>query len=206
MSLRVIPRSAVDGAVKLARLPVDIAVSLLPANGDGSRPALRIAVDRWEATLRQIAGYALRDDELRVDAVRRRAAADERARALRLRDTAERRRAEADEHLADRVEDAGKQRTAARSRAERQRTQASRRRTERTAAAARTESKRKAANRKVRGQVEEAIEEEADEARLAQLEAEAKALEERERALAAQSEAQRLQDEATARKAARRKG
>jgi len=46
----------------------------------------------------------------------------------------------------------------------------------------------------------------ADEARLDQLEAEAKALEERERALVAQSEAQRLQDAATARKAARKNG
>ena len=36
--------------------------------------------------------------------------------------------------------------------------------------------------------------------------AKAKALEERERALTAQSEAQRLQDEATARKAARKNG
>ncbi|MEA2151201.1 MAG: hypothetical protein QOD69_3031, partial [Solirubrobacteraceae bacterium] len=66
--------------------------------------------------------------------------------------------------------------------------------------------KRKAANRAARGQAEEAIDAEADETRLAQLEAEAKALEERERALTAQSEAQRLQDEATARKAARKQG
>jgi hypothetical protein len=206
MSLRIIPRSAVDGAVKLARLPLDIAVSLLPANGDGSQPAVRIALDRWEATLRRLAGSVLRDEELREDALRRRAATDERARALRLRDAAEQRRSEADEHLADRVEEAEEQRTEAQSRAERQREQAARQRAERTAAAARTETKRKAANRKARGQVAEAIEEEADEARLAQLEAEAKALEERERALTARSEAQRLQDEATARKAARKTG
>jgi flagellar biosynthesis GTPase FlhF len=206
MSLRVIPRSAVDGAVKLARLPLDVAVSLLPANGDGSRPAVRIALDRWEATLRQLAGSVLRDDELRADAVRRRAAADERARALALRNTAERRRSEADEHLADRVEEAEEQRAEAQSRAERQREQAARRRAERTAAAARTETKRKAANRKAHSQVAETIEEKADEARLAQLEAEANALEERERTLTARSEAQRLQDEATARKAARKKG
>jgi len=204
MSVRTIPRSAVDGAVKLARLPLDIVVSLLPGNGDG-RPAASIAVDRWEATLRQLAGHALRDDELREDAVRRRLAADERARALRLRGAAERRSAEADEHLADRVKDAEEQRATAESRADDQREQAAKRRAERTAAAARTEPKRKAANRKARGQVEEAIEEEADEARLAQLEAEAKALEEREHALTARSEAQRLQDAATAKKAARRK-
>ena len=138
--------SAVGAGVKLARLPLDIAVSMLPGDGDGARPAASIAVDRWEATLRQVAGYALRDDELREDAARRRAAADERARALRLREAAERRRAEADERLADRVQTAEEQRS----------------------------------------------------------EAEAQALEEREAALTAKAEAQRLRDEATKKKAARR--
>ena len=59
MSIRAIPRGAVDGAVKLARLPVDVAISLLPGNGngDGARPAAKIAVDRWDATLRELAGY-----------------------------------------------------------------------------------------------------------------------------------------------------
>jgi colicin import membrane protein len=206
MGIRAIPRSAVDGAMKLARLPLDVAVSLLPRNGDSARPAARIAVDRWEATLRQIAGYALHDEEMRADAIRRRAAADERARALRLRETAEQRRAAADERLADRVEDAEEQREAAEARAERKRRQATEQRAERAARAARTESKRKAAHREMHEQAQDAIEEEADEARLEQLEAEAKVLEERERALTAQSEAQRLQDAATARKAARKDG
>src|SRR4051794_9716036 len=103
MSIRAIPRYAVDGAVKLARLPLDFAVSLLPDNGGSGRPAARIAVDRWDAILRQVAGHALRDEEMRADAIRRRDAADERARALRLRETAEQRRAAADERLANRV-------------------------------------------------------------------------------------------------------
>lgn len=204
MTIRTIPRSAVGGAMKLARLPLDLAVSLLPGNGAGAKPAAGIAVDRWEATLRQLAGYALRDDELREDAERRRVAADERARALRLREAAERRRAEADERLTDRIEDADAQRAAAEQRAERKRRQAEQQRAERTRAAARTETQRKAAARKARAKVEQAIGEQADAARLEQLEAEAQALEEREVALTAEAEAQRLQDEATAKKAARK--
>lgn len=205
MSMRTIPRSAVGGALKLARLPLDVAISLLPRNGDGARPAASIAVDRWEATLREVAGYALADDELREDAIRRRAAADERARALRLREAAERRRGEADERIDDRVETAEQQRAAAEERAERRRRRAEREAAERKRAAARTETRRKAAAREARAKVDEAIEEQADEARLEQLEAEAKALEEREVALTAEAEAQRLQDAATKKKAARRK-
>lgn len=205
MSLRAIPRGAVDGAVKLARLPLDVAVSLLPGNGNGARPAASIAVDRWEATMRELAGYALLDDELREDAARRRMAADERARALRLREAAERRRAEADERLDDRVEQEEEQRSEAEQRAERQRREAEQRRDAKARAAAQAESKRKAASRRARARVDEAIEQQADEARLEQLRAEARALEEREAALTAEDEAQRLQDAATAKKAARRK-
>ncbi len=80
MSLRDIPRSAVGGAVKLTRLPLDIVVSMLPGDGRGAKAAAAIAVDRFEATLRDAAGIALFDNELREDAMRRRRAADERER------------------------------------------------------------------------------------------------------------------------------
>jgi hypothetical protein len=205
MSIRAIPRRAVAAAVKVARLPLDIAVSLLPGNDNGGRPAATIAVDRWEATMRDLAGYALLDAKLREDATRRRAAADERARALRLREAAERRRAEADERLDDRVEQAEEHRAVADEHAERQRREAEQRRAAKARAAAQAETRRKAASRQTRAKVDEAIEEQADEARLEQLKAEAQALEEREVALTAQDEAQRLQDAATAKKSARRK-
>jgi hypothetical protein len=205
MSIRDIPRGAVDGAVKIARLPLDVAVALLPGNGDGARPAAGIAVDRLDANVRQLAGYALLDDELREDARKRLQAADERARALRLRAAAEARTAAADERLADRVEQAEQQRAAAERRAERERRQAEQRRAANKRAAAQAESKRKQASRRAKAKVEEAIAEDADEARLEQLKAEARALEEREAALVAKDEAQRLQDEATAKKAARKK-
>ena len=59
MSMRDLPRSAVTGAVKLTRLPLDIVVSLLPGHGTGTKPAAAIAVARCEATLRAPAGIAL---------------------------------------------------------------------------------------------------------------------------------------------------
>lgn len=205
MSLRDIPRSAVGGAVKLTRLPLDIVVSMLPGNGSGTKPAAAIAVDRFEAALRDAAGIALFDEELREDAMRRRIAADERERELRLRAEAERRTAEADERFSARVEDAEDRRSAAEKRAEHERQEAERRKQQRAANAARRAQARKATNRKVRAKVDEQLDEEADEARLEQLKKEAAALEERERALTAQAEAQRLQDEATKKKAARKK-
>jgi len=206
MGMREIPRSAVGGAVKLTRLPLDIVVSMLPGDGDGSgaKPAAAIAVDRFEATLRDAAGIVLFDSELREDAMRRRIAADERERELGLRTEAERRSAEADYRFSDRVEDAEDRRTAAEQRAEDERQAAEQRKQQRTGNAARREQTRKAANRKARAKADEQIDQDADAARLEQLKAEAKALEEREAALTAQAEAQRLQDEATRKKAARK--
>ena len=46
MGIRAIPRTAVDGAVKLARFPLDFAISLMPGDGSGARPAAGVAVDR----------------------------------------------------------------------------------------------------------------------------------------------------------------
>jgi len=204
MSLRDIPRSAVGGAVKLTRLPLDIVVSMIPGNGTGTKPAAAIAVDRFEATLRDAAGIALFDNELREDAMRRRLAADERERELRLRAEAERHSTEADEHFSGRVEDAEERRSAAEQRAAKERQAAEQRKQQRAAKAAQREGTRKAANRKVRAKVDEKIDQDADAARLEALEKESKALEEREAALTAQTEAQRLQDEATKKKAARK--
>src|SRR3989442_1775457 len=84
MDVRWIPRTAVDGYVRLARRPLDAALGLVDRNGAGT-----IAVDRVDATVRAIAGAALRDDRLREDATRRREAANERERALRLAAEAE---------------------------------------------------------------------------------------------------------------------
>lgn len=259
MSIRAIPRSAVDGAVKLTRMPLDIVVSLLP--GDSSRggpgPSAGIALDRLDATVRDVAGMALGDSEMRADAERRRNAADERARALRQRDdadgtgstrahprdsprgdeikdspddaenhgglatdhgdetedhagAAENRGDEAEDHVAkshgdeakshgDKAEDHGHAANdrdgGAEQPTEDEHAGAEHPKVERRSTTSGTEQPRAAASRRVRTRTAAVTKEDAEKTRLEQLEAEAKALEEREAALTAQAEARRLQDE-----------
>jgi hypothetical protein len=204
MSIRAIPRTAIGGSIKVARLPLDLAVSLMP--DAGARPGAGIALDRIEAHVRDLAGAALGDEVLREDAARRRIAADERERALRLRTAAQRRTDEAEEHLAGTREVVEERREQAAKRARRQRAEADRQREQRTQNASRVERTRRAASESVRATVDESIDEQATEARLEQLEREAAALDEQASALGAEAEARRLQDEATRRKQARKNG
>jgi flagellar biosynthesis GTPase FlhF len=206
MSIRAIPRTAIGGSIKAVRLPLDIVVSLLPGNGAGAGPSAALALDRIEAHVRDFAGLALGDEVLREDAARRRVAADERERALRLRAAAARRAKQADERLADTGEEAEEQREEAAERARRQRADADQLRRQRARDAARVERKRRAASETARSKADEAIEEVATAARLEQLEREAAVLDEQADALTAEAEAQRLQDEATRKKAARNSG
>jgi hypothetical protein len=205
MTIRAIPRKTVHGSIKVARLPLDIAVSMMPGNGDGPAASATVALDRVEAQVRDLAGIALRDDVLREDATKRRIAADERERALRLRAAAERRAREADERLADAQQDADETREQAAERARSQRSKAAGERRQRKQEAAKAERKLQADNAKLTDEIDEAIDERATEARLEQLEHEAEALDRKEAALTAESEAQRLQDEATKKKAARKR-
>jgi colicin import membrane protein len=204
MSMRAIPRAAIGGSIKVMRLPLDLAVSLMP--GDGPRPSAGLALDRVEAHVRDIAGVALGDEVLREDAARRRVAADERERALRLRTAAQRRTSEAEERLADTHEVAEEQREQAAERARRQRVEADRQRKQRAQDAARVERARQSANKRARADADEAIDEQATAARLEHLEREAAVLDKQADALSADAEARRLQDAATRRKAARKNG
>jgi hypothetical protein len=205
MRLRAIPRTAIGGSLKVMRLPLDIAVSLLPGDGAGPRPRAGVALDRIEAHARDLAGAALGDEVLREDAARRHIAADERERALRLRAAAEARANEADARRADTREDADEQREQAAQRARRQHAEADRRQQQRTQGVARVERTRRAASETARSKADEAIEEVATEARLKQLERDADVLDERAGALTAEAEAQRLQDAATRKKVARKR-
>jgi hypothetical protein len=205
MSIRAIPRSAVGGSIKAARLPLDIAVSLLPGNGTGPAAGAAVALDRVEAQLRDLAGIALRDEVLREDAALRRVAADERERAIRLRVAAERRTQEADERLEQTHEAAEEQREQAAERARSQRATAAQERRQRSQQAGQAARRRKQANTERAAEVDDAIDEQATAARLEQLEREAEALDHKAVALTAESEAQRLQDAATAKKAARKR-
>jgi flagellar biosynthesis GTPase FlhF len=189
MSIRAIPRSAIGGSIRAARLPLDIAVGLLPGNGDGPSASATVALDRVEAHLRDLAGIALADEALREDAALRRLAADERERALRLRAAAARRAQVADERLDETLEETEEQREQAAERARRQREQAAAQRKQRSQQAAQTAGERKASSTRAAAAREEVIEEQATDARLEQLEREAAALDETAAALATESEA-----------------
>jgi hypothetical protein len=204
MSIRGLSRSAIGGTITLARLPLEVAVSLLPGNGAGPGTKAGIAFDRVEAQLRDLAGAVLGDDVLREDAALRRIAADERERALELRHAAAQRAQEADERAEETHEQAEERRKAAAERARRQRASAQAQRNERAREAAKAERRRKAASAQARAKTDERIEEQAAAARLEQLEREAVVLDEQAGALTAEAEAQRLQDAATRRKAARK--
>jgi colicin import membrane protein len=184
MSPSSISRAAVAGSLRMARLPLDVAITFLPA---GRQPA-RLAIDRADANVRALAATLLGDEELREDARRRYAAVEARARATRLRGRAS--------SVEERHHEATRRRRAADSRARQRRQQAAERQVRRTKQAARVEGQRLQNSQEVEAVVEEAIEEEAPRARLEALEKAAEAQREQEQALAQADEAQRLREAA----------
>jgi hypothetical protein len=77
--IRSIQRAVLDRSIKTARALPDRAAQLL------GREDAELAFDRADAEIRDVAGRVLFDRELRNEATLRRLAADERARALRLK-------------------------------------------------------------------------------------------------------------------------
>ena len=206
MNLRTIPRATVTGYLRAARLPLDATFRLLPAGDTGRVTAARLAVDRIDATLRAVAGSVLGDPVLRDDAVRRRRAAEERRRALRLRTEAERTSERAEEGWAEHQEQIEQRLRRADERAGAVRRSAERGREQKARRAAETASSRRRSNRETARRKREAVEERAREARLETLDTKAEALAEREEALIASDEARRLQRAAGKAKAARKDG
>jgi hypothetical protein len=98
-------RVAIDRWIRVARLPFDAAVRLLPGE-PGPRSTARLAIDGTEATLRRAVGALLKDDAMCADAERRRVAVGERRRALDLRDAADRKRRVADTELSEALQHA----------------------------------------------------------------------------------------------------
>src|SRR5436309_1922129 len=98
MGVRDVSRAAVGGYLKVLRMPLDTAVRVKGRRNGGAAGAT-LALDRAEAAARDVAGIAMGDRRLREDARRRRAAADERERALRLRAEAERHEQRAEARL-----------------------------------------------------------------------------------------------------------
>lgn len=204
MNPRLIPRTAVRGYLRLARLPLDTAIRLLPGNGSGPGSAAELALDRADASIRAIVATILADPVLRDDAQRRRVAAEERQRALRLRAEAERKSEEADARLSERQQRATRRRHQADERAQERRQRADKGRKERARSAAKTENRRRQSSRKATARAQEALDERARKTRLDTLDSQAEALREKDEALAARDEARRLGDAAARNKAARK--
>src|SRR5919107_6175664 len=100
MNLRTLPRLAVNGYLTAAKWPVE-RVARAVGRGNGTTSGAELFVDRADAAVRDAIGRVTLDPELRQDAARRSAAADERERALRLRATAQQTKAQADEQLSE---------------------------------------------------------------------------------------------------------
>jgi hypothetical protein len=139
MNVRVIPRTALKGYLKLVRTPLDTAIGVLPGNGSGAKPTAQLVVDRADATVRTVAGTLLHDPVLREDGQRRRLAANERERGLRLRHQAEQTAEQADTRLQEREGRANQERRRARETADTRRRQAETRAQKKTQQAAKTE-------------------------------------------------------------------
>lgn len=204
MNVQVIPRTAVKGYLRLVRTPLEAVVGLMPGSDAGAKPAAKVAIDHVDATARVVAGTLLGDPVLREDGKRRRAAANERKRGLRLRGHAQETAEKADARVQEREQQARKQRQRARETAESRRRKADTRARKQKEEAAKAESRRREASREIAHEREQAIEEHAPREQLQAAEAKSEALREREKELTARDEARRLADAAGAVKAERK--
>jgi hypothetical protein len=204
MNVRTIPRVAVEGSLRLVRLPLDAAIALLPGNGTGAQPKASLALDRADARVRAVVAAILGDPVLNADARRRREAVAERERAVDLRDQAKATTEQAESRLEERHEQAERQRSSAAQRASAKQKDAERERAAKADRAKATERARVANSEKAEARVDEAIDEQAPRERLQVLDARSKALGDKEKALTARDEARRLRDAASRAKAERK--
>jgi colicin import membrane protein len=203
MEVRNVRRAAIDRWLRVARLPFDTFAHLLPSD-PGPRNTAMLAIDRADATVRAAVGGILHDDDLRSDAFRRRAAADERERAIELRGEAAEKKRIADAELAQELEGAARLREDADREAQERRRRVDEERAElqrqtRQAAAAQERAVDNAREERLA-----AADKSAKRERLEVLDEQADALDREADALTATDEAQRLRDAASAAKAARK--
>ena len=204
MTLQTIPGKAVDGALRLIRLPADLALSIVPESRAATSAGLMI--DRADAAVRSQVGRVLSDSEMREDANQRRVAADERWRAFRLRTEADARVETAEAATEKRRDEAEARRKKANEQAKRKRARAKDQREEKKAQAAKAATDRKVAARMDAAKVEEKVEKRGKLDRLEQLENRSKALEVKESAVQAAAEARRLEEAAAMTKGRRKEG
>ena len=204
MTLRTIQRTAIGGGLSLTRLPLDTVLRF--AGNGGSAAVVRLAVDRADAAARTLLGALLGDEELQDDGARLSAAADERARAISLRRQADRQTERAEQRVEEREHEAGERRMQAKAKAQQRRDQARQRRNSRKSSAAKTANRRRQAAKQDAARTEARIDERAKRDRVEQLEATTDALRERDAALTAADEGERLGDAAATAKARRKNG
>jgi hypothetical protein len=197
VNIGAIPRTAIDGYLRLVRFPLAGAISLLPGNGTGAKPTAEVALDRADATVRGVIATVLSDPALREDAQRRRTAAQERGRALRLRSQAEVKAETADSRLEQRQRQATEQREQASRRAAVREQMADRELETKKRRAAKDESDRRQASRRTAERADQALGAKASKERLETVDAKADALKDKEKELAVRDEARRLREAAS---------
>jgi hypothetical protein len=206
MNARAIPRSAVQTYLKLVRLPLDRAISLLPGNGTGAKPAARLALDRFEATLRAALASMLSDPVLHEDAEQRRGAAEQREYGLRLRVEAKGKAEQADARLEARQQRATRQRERANQQSRARRQEAARAKEQDERRAAKAARERLDVSRRTAKHGDEVLNHRAAKERLETLSSKTDALGAKEKELTARDEARRLREAATRTKAERKAG
>jgi hypothetical protein len=205
MQTRAIGHRAIDGWLKLVRLPVDTFARLLPNGQTGPRDSAMLMVDRADATMRGAIGGLLGDDALQQDAHLRRVTADERERAMELRAEAEAKTRQADARLRARQDKAAQQRAKAEQVAEKRLNDVSEKRADRQRRLKKTATKQEQAVERDRQKKRTAADKRARRQRLDVLDGQAKALDRKSAALTARDEAQRLRRAASKAKTARKR-
>jgi hypothetical protein len=203
MEVSSVRRAAIDRWLRVARLPFDSVASLLPSDG-GPRNAAMLVIDRADATVRAAVGGLFHDDDLRADAFRRRAAADERERAIELRGEAQEKKRVADAQLAEELEGAERLRERAEQEAEARLQRAEEERAERERQVRAVAAQQEQALEQARAERLAAEDKQAKRERLDVLDEQAAALDVEADALTATDEAQRLREAAGKAKAARK--
>lgn len=197
-----IPSKAVDGALRLARFPTDQLLRVAPETG--TTTSVGLAIDRADAAVRSAAGSVLSDQGLRDDGERRRAAAEERKRAMRLRTQAHERVETAEARTDEKQAESVARRKQADKQAEQKRAQAARRSERLKEQAAKTATKRKQSAQAKAEKVEENAEKRGKIDRLEQLEKKADALGVKDAAVRAADEARRIEETAATAKEKRK--
>jgi hypothetical protein len=203
IEVRTVRRAAIDRWLRVARLPFDTVAHLLPGDR-GPRNAAMLVIDRADASVRAAVGEFLRDDDLRADAFRRRAAADERERAAELRVTAEEKKRASDAELEQELDGAARLREEAAREAEIRARQADEERARRQQRARQMAAEQDQIVDEVAEEQLAAVEKQAKRERLHVLDEQADALDAEADALTATDEAERLRAAARAAKAERK--